>query len=62
MELKLASQEIELEGTIKHQTEKAILFETGMGEAWLPKSQIESADDETSILIAEWFAIEKGLV
>lgn len=56
------SKLIDLEGEILHETDKAILFETPVGKAWLPKAAIEISSDETSILISESFAIEKELV
>ena len=57
---------IELTGTIKAKTEKALLFNDGWGvEVWIPLSQIEDQDEEkgaVTIIIPEWLAIDKGLV
>lgn len=47
---------------------KATLVDNGDTEAWIPNSLILDAEDdiedgvETRIEIAEWLAIEKGLV
>lgn len=54
--------EVELEVTIIHQTERAILVEGPKENVWLPKSMIEISDDETSIVAREGFLIEKGLL
>ena len=58
---------VELEGYIKAQTDKAILFDYEDVEDWIPKSQLESSDalvEETliSITIPEWLAKEKGFM
>lgn len=57
---------IEISGQKKAETDRAILFFDGKKEAWIPKSQIESEEDEgkgiVTIIIAEWMAIEKELV
>lgn len=59
---------IALTGTIKAETDLAILFvEEGCTEAiWFPRSQIESDDEliagaEVSIEIPAWLAADKGL-
>lgn len=52
-----------------HQTEKAYCFDSGKNDMqgkpipiWIPKSQVESYDEETFALeIPEWLAIEKSL-
>jgi hypothetical protein len=58
---------IELEGSIIVKTEKAILFSDGLGEVWIPLSQLEDDPDKQAnglfkIVIPEWLAIEKELV
>lgn len=55
---------IELTGTIKAKTEKALLFNDGVGkEVWLPLSQINSQiKGVVTIIIPEWLAIDKELV
>lgn len=53
---------------IRHETDNALLVwagvEDGFGdpiEIWLPKSQVEVNEDGT-ITLPEWLAIEKGLI
>lgn len=46
-----------------HETDKAILFETGMGEVWIPKDEIvEHDEDAMTVTIPTWLAEEKDLV
>lgn len=46
-----------------HQTTDAWLIETDSGdEVWLPKSQCELDEDDNTVEVPEWLAIEKGLV
>jgi len=48
---------------IIHQTDKAVLFDVGDEEVWLPKSQIESIDETgKNVTIPVWLATEKELV
>jgi hypothetical protein len=51
------------DGEVRRTTEKAILFyiEAADEEVWLPLSQVELSDDETSVLVPRWLAVEKGL-
>lgn len=65
----MEDESFEVSGTIKYQTEKAILVDCGEGEIWLLKSQIcnfEDIDcenkDVQTIVIPEWLAIEKELI
>lgn len=51
---------ITIDCAVKIETEKAYLIESDMGEAWVPKSQVEIEDGE--IQIPEWLAIEKGII
>jgi len=59
---------IEVAGLIKRMTEKAILFDDGIREAWVPLSQIENDFDElgegaiVDLLIPEWLAMEKNFI
>ncbi len=58
---------LEFVGTIKFETDKAILFYDGSKEVWLPKSQIEDIDLESasplaSITIPEWLAYKKEMI
>jgi len=52
--------EFEIE-TILRETDLALLLIIDGLELWLPKSQIEMADEET-VSIPKWLALEKGLV
>ena len=52
---------IDIAGEIRAETEKAIQFFDGDVVVWLPRSQIEVNDDGT-VTMPEWLAIEKGLV
>jgi hypothetical protein len=56
------SDQIELWGEVHARTDRAVLWYDGDKEVWLPLSQIELADDQKSILIGEWLAVDKGLV
>ncbi len=63
----MSNREVEIEVTIKCETEKAYLVHNGENEAWIAKSQIKDYTEESdgsisSILIAEWLGIEKGLI
>lgn len=56
---------IEIAGTIKAETDKAILLDDGVKEVWLPKSQLEDIDRQKKIAIVtmpEWLAEVKELI
>jgi len=56
---------VEICGQVRIQTEKAILFYDGKIEVWVPLSQLEDyevKDEEVTIMIPEWLALEKGLI
>ena len=47
---------------MKHETDKAKLFDFGDGvEVWLPKSQIEADDGEGNVVVSRWIAEQKDL-
>jgi len=51
----------------KHQTEDAVLIFDGDRDCWIPKSCIENGDimefELNNIIgVAEWFAINEGLI
>ena len=46
---------------VKHETDKAKLFEFDEGAAWIAKSQIEY-EDETTLEVPRWLAEEKELL
>lgn len=62
-----ANEIVEIEGTVKHETDAAVLIDTGGDEpVWIPRSQIlseEDGDDGLTVFeITGWIAIQKGLV
>jgi hypothetical protein len=45
------------------ETDKAWLVKVDKDEnVWLPKSQCELDEDAKTVMVAEWLAIDKGLV
>lgn len=52
---------IDIAGEIRAQTDKAVQFFDGDKSVWLPRSQIEINDDGT-ITMPEWLALDKGLI
>lgn len=66
------SNDIEIAGEVKVETERAILFFDGKVEEWVPKSQVsdysvrgDDFDDWTDIdviFIPEWLALDKGFI
>lgn len=69
MSHKLESKEfVEVTGTVKYQTDHAILLDDGDREVWLPKSQIEDPEEfengehYDAILVPQWLAKDKGLI
>jgi len=40
----------------------AIWFQIGDRKLWIPRSQIDEMFDDKSMLVTEWFAIEKRLI
>ena len=61
------SEEIEIEGEVIASTPDAILFQSELEQAWVPKSQIkdycgESVEKAESIFIPEYMALQKGFI
>ncbi len=65
------SEPFSFEGTLVHQTPKAVLVNNGEEDMWIPKSQVLDKDldwdayekgDEIEFIIPEWLAEEKGLI
>lgn len=52
---------VEISGEIRAQTDKAIQLFDGDKPVWLPRSQIEINDDGT-VTMPEWLALDKGLI
>ena len=56
---------VEICGIIKIRTQKALLFHDGIGEEWVPLSQVEDEETKegiTTLLIPEWLATNKGFL
>lgn len=52
----------EFSGELRHETDAAYLVDAGLEEpVWLPKSQTTHEDD-TTFLVPEWLAQEKGII
>ena len=58
----MKSDLVDLEGEIVGETEKAYRFKGERNTTWLPKSQCEWNEDESTMTMPEWLAIEKELV
>lgn len=56
-------EHVTLDGEVRSRTDNGILFyvEVADEEVWLPLSQVELSDDETSVLVPRWLADAKGL-
>lgn len=52
---------VDVVGQVRAETEKAIQLFHADGICWLPKSLVEVNDDGT-VTMPEWLAIDKGLV
>ena len=58
---------IDLTGIVRHQTDRAVLIDTGgKATAWLPLALVDIApngDGRTvTVTLPEWLALEKGLI
>lgn len=52
---------IDIAGTVRDETDRAVLFYDGDRYAWLPKSLVE-IDPAGGIALPEWLARERGLI
>jgi hypothetical protein len=52
---------IEIAGELRHETEKAYQFFDGKVTVWLPKSQAEWSEQDGTMQMPEWLAMERGL-
>ncbi len=52
---------VDIDATLVHETDRAVLLDTGSARAWVPKSVVEDNGDGTWTL-PEPMAVEKGLV
>lgn len=57
-------KQVEIDGEVLHETEKAYLFDSGHGPdaVWLPKSMVEWNPDEKKMTLPQWFAEKKEIV
>ena len=62
---------VEVTCQVRRITDRAVLLYDGAREAWVPKSQIETPDDDleqalmgetVAVLMVEWVAKEKGFL
>jgi hypothetical protein len=53
---------IEIAGELRHSTEKAHLFFDGSKEVWIAKALCEWDANSKTMQMAEWLALEKGLI
>lgn len=59
---------VEVACDIKHATASAVKIYDGNAELWIPRSQLDTPDDEIivgqhmTLLVAEWFATKNGLI
>ena len=53
---------VDIDGTMKRQTEKAWLIDFGDKEVWIPKSQIEVDLVDDVVTMPEWLAKDKGFI
>lgn len=51
---------VEISGEVRRESERAYLFFDGSREAWVPKSQVETA--ENGLHMPEWLAKDKGFI
>jgi len=53
---------IEIAGELRRETEKAYLLFDGDKEVWLAKALCEWDENSKIMQMAEWLALEKGLI
>ncbi len=60
------SEDIELDVEVLARTEHALFVRTGVGDAWVPRSQISDyvgdADTPETIFVSDYIATERGLI
>lgn len=52
----------DIAGFVKHETDRAFLFNDGTKDVWLPKSQCEWDEDSQTMTLPIWLAQEKELI
>lgn len=59
---------VEVDCDVRHATDSAVKIYDGDRELWIPRSQLDTPDDEIivgehmTLLVAEWFATKNGLI
>jgi hypothetical protein len=53
---------IDIAGEKTAETDKAIRWFDGKIEAWVPKSQVEWSEDDSTLAMPEWLAKDKGFI
>ncbi len=53
---------VDIAGEVQAWTEKGVKFFDGKVSVWLPRSQVEVNDDDGTVTMPEWLALEKGLI
>jgi hypothetical protein len=53
---------VDVSGEVKFETEKAFRFFDGKDLVWLPKSLCEWDENDKTMTMPEWIALEKGLI
>jgi hypothetical protein len=53
---------VECTAVLKHETDKAWLFEMETGDVWVPKSIGDYHEDDELVVLPEWWAMDKGLI
>lgn len=53
---------VDIAGEVRGETEKAFRFFDGKETVWLPKSQCEWDENDKTMTMPEWLALEKGLI
>ena len=63
-----STEYVEITCEIRGSTDRAVCLYDGKCQAWVPRSQIETPDDElvkgatVDVLMAQWVAKEKGFI
>ena len=58
----MKSDLVDIAGEIRCETDKAFQFFDGATTVWLPKSQCEWDQDDKTMAMPEWLALDKGLI
>ncbi len=53
---------VDIDVEIRRETERAFLVFDGKIELWLPKRYVRNNQDDGTITIPEWLALDQGLI